>query len=724
MSRKNKLLLFLVAMLFSAFGAAAQETSQESSKGPVEIEADTLTYDRQTDSYSAAGNVIIKFSGMTLTADFASFQPAANNAVAEGHVVMKTQLDTIRGDKINVNTVTKEGVVYRGSMFIAKNHFYLKGDRIEKEGEATYRIEEATATTCDGPSPDWRLKARRIDVTIDGYGLLRSGSFLVKDCPILYLPYLPFPAKTTRQTGFLFPYLSYSTDKHGLDIEIPFFWAISKDMDATFYQRYLEKNGFKEGIEFRYAQSADSYGTVYADFLMDRKHITVPIEGPVNGLPRDWQSDHKRWSYYWNHETRFDPAFYIRADVAKVSDHWYFKDFSQHNYYLDHYTGTSERRFDNVYFLGNESLASLSSMARVYKSWDIYSVTLFGRYTDDFTKLSNDTTLQTYPALSFKSMKQPVWGTPLLWDIESSYHHYYRTEGQRGQLYEVQPVFTLPFQIGRYFQLTPEVAYRGTFWQREDREASDRGRLEDRNIWKAGASINTLANKIYDFGFLSISKIKHTVKPELFYQYISSDTSGNNTDFVTRILKQNAVGYALTNTLTAKYLDKAGNVGYREFARLKLSQAYDISEARREETPPSDERRPFSVMNIEFDLNPTPRLAFTVRNTLDVYSGNCTYANYDLAVNDARGDAVVIGYHYAKNAVEELDLNLKGVLTKTLDAQFIARQNLLDKRTLENTYIINYHRQCWGIQLGYSKTTDDRRFLLLISLTGLGRFGG
>ena len=57
-----------------------------------------------------------------------------------------------------------------------------------------------------------------------------------------------FPAKTTRQSGFLFPMFSLSSERNGLDVELPFFWAISENTDATLYQRYLEKRGFKEGV--------------------------------------------------------------------------------------------------------------------------------------------------------------------------------------------------------------------------------------------------------------------------------------------------------------------------------------------------------------------------------------------------------------------------------------------------------------------------------------------
>ena len=37
-----------------------------------------------------------------------------------------------------------------------------------------------------------------------------------------------------------------------MDVEVPFFWAISEQADATFYERFMGKRGFMQGFELRY----------------------------------------------------------------------------------------------------------------------------------------------------------------------------------------------------------------------------------------------------------------------------------------------------------------------------------------------------------------------------------------------------------------------------------------------------------------------------------------
>jgi LPS-assembly protein len=98
---------------------------------------------------------------------------------------------------------------------------------------------------------------------------------------------------------------------------------------------------------------------------------------------------------WWNHETRFANNSYIRADIAKVSDAFYFRDFSSHNYFLSSYSSDPSDRFRRVSFLANESLTQLDSSVRYVKDWTNANLTAAIRYTTNFT-IDNAATLQRY----------------------------------------------------------------------------------------------------------------------------------------------------------------------------------------------------------------------------------------------------------------------------------------------------------------------------------------
>jgi LPS-assembly protein len=720
----KRLVLFIFAWLTGLFFLASGDTvfalDERFAKGPVNIEADSISYDQEDDTYQAKGQVVITFTGGVLWADSVTLAKGNNMAAAEGRVKIKTDSDVLEGDRVDFNLASNTGVVYSGKLFIAKNHFYLQGDKIEKTGDATYKIQEACATTCDGASPDWRLTGRELDVTIDGYGTLKHGKFLVKDIPVLYVPYFLFPAKTTRQTGLLFPYLAYSRDKLGWDMEIPFYLAISQSADATFYQRYMDKRGFKEGAEFRYFLNKDSYGTVYGDYL----HDTAKITETMGDVSRDWQSPQNRWSFYFQNYTAFRPDLYMRADIARVSDNWYFRDFASHNYYLDHYSPNAEERFKKISFVADGSLESLDSRLRVVKDWSLYNLTALVRYTDDLASPSNDATLQKYPEITLTGAKQSFFGTPLNIDLSASYSGNYRNEGQKGNLIDLKPVLSLPLDIGGNFLLTPEVEARGTFWERSDNlAAADADKRGQRTAYRLSADLATSVSRDFILAGKSVEKIRHEIKPELVYDYIPHVDQGDLPDFADAMDEKNAVTAALTNTLMAKVKGKNGAISYLEILRFKLAQSFEIREARKD-VYGSDGRRPFGDIDMELDAKPFTYFSFSIRNRFDVNSGGWEKANYDLNLSDTRGNSVSVGYRYTRDLLEEINLSLKTVLTKTIDMSYELQRNQLDKKNLRNSLGFNYHRQCWSVGLSFADDANDQTFMLSFSLNGLGSVGG
>ena len=710
----------LVLVFFLAAVSTLPAREKDIPEGPVTIEADRLTYDQNEDTVSAAGKVLITFSGGILKADAVTLYRATNKALARGNVYIKSGQDVLEGDRVDFDITARTGTVDNGKMFIARNHFYIKGKKIEKQGEAVYRLENATVTTCDGEAPDWRLTGKELDVTVDGYGTLKDGRFLVRDVPVLYLPYLIFPAKTTRQSGLLFPQLSYSRDKNGLDVELPFFWAVSESVDATVSLRYLEKRGFKEGLEVRYFPSPESYGTFYGDYLNDHKHVTET----VGGISRDWQEDRNRWSYYLNHETTTADGFSLRTDIHRVSDPWYFRDFDSFNYYLEHYSQTGEDRFQRVSFRGDESLGSLDSTLRLGKDWSVVNLTALARYTDDFSSPNNDATLQKYPEVTLTGFRQPLPGSPLQFEYLAGYDYFYRQEGQKGHLWEMSPTLYLPINLFPYVQVTPQAGFRESVWERSDSLTDTGDKHGSREVFQLGGSLSTEIHRVYDVGGASVEKIRHGIKPEITYSFIPSASQDNAPDFLARIPSQNSLTYALTNTLLSRVREKDGRTTYREMMRLKLAQTYDIQEARSDTGASGNGSRPFGDVTLELDLSPLQYFTLSARNIYSVNSSDWTQQNYDLTVADSRGDSASAGYRYTRDALEEVNLSLKASVTSSLDALYVLRYNKLARQTIESTYGFRYRRQCWNFELAISDRQDDRTYMVYLSLLGMGTGGG
>jgi LPS-assembly protein len=234
-------------------------------------------------------------------------------------------------------------------------------------------------------------------------------------------------------------------------------------------------------------------------------------------------------------------------------------------------------------------------------------------------------------------------------------------------------------------------------------------------------------------------KIKHEIKPEIFYSYIPGVDRDNLPNFIPRVnsfmanslssnigqtdvlTEQNAVAWALTNTVTARVQGKSGSRSYFELLRFKLFQVYDINEAKKDMAGSIAERRPVSDLGIEFDLKPHPYVSFAARNKYNPYVG-WKEMNYDLGLRDGRGDNLTLGYRYTLDSLEEINMTLKLNLTRGFSGNLILRRDQFNDRTVENTVGLVYRAQCWGVGVDYTKTHDDERILLKFSLAGLGIF--
>lgn len=719
--RKTGFRVITVIFILLLFSPCRSANAQQERvlEGPVTIEADRISYDRELDTYTADGRVVIRLSQGILKADSVFLERPTSTALATGNVFIQSNGDILRGERVEFDISRKTGIVSEGRLFFSGNHLYVSGSRIEKRGEATYRILQAQATTCDGERPDWRLTGRELNVTVDGYGTLKGGRFFVKDVPVFYIPYLLFPAKKTRQSGFLFPKIGYSRNKDGWDVEIPFFWALSRNADATFFQRYMDKRGFQEGAEFRYVLGEHSFGTLYGDYMHDNKGASEILDQSVG----QWDSK-DRWSYYWNHETRLDHGLHLRADVVKVSDSRYFRDFASRNYYTDHYSAAGDQKFKRISFVGNESLPSLDSKVRLVKDWELYNLTLLGRYTDDFAAAGNAATLQQYPEIALTGIRRPLFGTPLLGEFDASYDYYYRSEGHKGHLYELKPTISLPFHLAGALQVVPFAGLQGTFWDRSDKAQGSQTKHGDRELYHAGVHLSAESFRVFSVEGASLKKLRHGIKPEISYRYVPFVRQDDRPDFVTAVDERNQVTYALINTLMGRFHGEKGETDYRELLRLKLAQTYDIREARRDDLPGDGQKRPFGDVEMEFDVAPPNYLTLQARHRFNPNSGEWRQTNYGANLADGLGDWLSLEYRYSQDLVEEVNLTLRTVRMKSFDIAYTVSKNLLDDQTVDNSLSVRFHRQCWDFEVTYADSDGDRRFLFSFSLLGAGRIGG
>jgi len=742
--------ILLAVLLWASSAFAAHPSGRGGSDFPYHIKADSLSYDDVTKTYKARGRVTITRGDQSLQADAVDLSEESMEAEAWGNVHFTSGRDWLTGTRLAMRLDAGTGTLYDGTLFIREGHFHITGGKVEKTGEDSYHIDDGRFTTCDGDSPAWKITGKDLKVMIDGYGTVKHASFWAKSLPILYVPFFVFPAKTRRQTGLLVPQV-FLSNRDGFTYSQPLFWAINESSDATLHESYLERRGFKHGIEYRYVLAPRSKGTVIYDFLYDRQidDGTTPQDSSYHyeGFRGDDEDrlNRERWWFRMKSDQELPAGFRAKLDLDLVSDQDYLREFRR---------GYSGFDSNDAYFRGEfgRDLEDDTDTVRLNqlslnRNWDQYNLIADLRWYDDAIARKNDDLnlhLQRLPHIEFDGSKQKLFDSPFYVDFASSYDHLWREEGSRGHRADLHPRLYYPMRLFRYFDFEPSVSLRETLWQVEAYENNTpekENRAFSREIFDFRADLSTECWRTFHLQGHRPDKIRHMVRPRVIYDYVSVPAQEDLPSFddIDRIVEKNLITYSITNYFVARSTKRQETdletdpgspegqemspYAYRDFCRMKLSQSYDMNEAQRDETASS--RRPFSDIKAELEFRPYDCLDLEGDLTWSPYDNEFTTYNTILAVCDKRGDRGLVDYRYTQDERNSILTKVLLRLFGPVSAYWEHEHNLKEGKDVRTVVGFTYEPQCWSLHTSYTDdgTMDSREFFVEISLYGLGKIG-
>lgn len=143
--------------------APPRVTMPELGEGEVNIEVGPGgQLSQQNGLYVGSGGVTITQGVARLTAEKLTADPDTGEVVAEGSVVFTAPGHTVRGERIDYNTDTRQ--VHAEAAETVVNGVIVRGRAIDAS-ESRYTVTGASITTCDRPRPHYRLTARTVTVT-------------------------------------------------------------------------------------------------------------------------------------------------------------------------------------------------------------------------------------------------------------------------------------------------------------------------------------------------------------------------------------------------------------------------------------------------------------------------------------------------------------------------------------------------------------------------------
>ncbi|MBE9531767.1 MAG: LPS-assembly protein LptD [Proteobacteria bacterium] len=704
------LLLFSIIVLFPLFSYAVDGAPESAdSELPVEIDADSINFDQETNIYVAEGNVVARQAGITLMADKMVIDMTKGSLTATGNLSgLDEGGNELSGDSLELDLDLKGAILVNGTLFFQKNNVYIRSSEIRKVGPQSYEAGYTTYTSCDcddesGERPAWSISTRSSTVTIGEYFTGWHSVFRVKSLPLFYFPYVKVPVKMERQSGFLLPTPGYS-DVRGATLGNYFYWNIASTTDATFTYDHDTERGRGVGLEFRHYSTRRSYSELnlyyYREDDIDRVR---GFRDEIDNLSRPLSADADRWELKFTHDQTLPLSFVLRADVNIVSDDEYLIDFEE----------DKDRR----------AVASLESTVSLTRKWDLYSFVLEFRRFDNLLSKKDEDVLQKIPELTFTALPRKIYNSPFYVALTSSAVNYIRTTGVDGQRVDIAPKLSMPLRPGKYFEITPSFAPRYTRY----RTVEDAGTFySDRLFFEFRTDAVSTIIKNFGESETDHGVIRHTIRPRISYVYIPNvDQEGNPSfDYIDDIDATNKLEYSINSTLSRRHEEGGAHRRY-EYIYFNLAHEYDFEEAQRSLVDASDEREPFGDIEGELRLNPVKYVSFVIDGDYNLYEG--LFDRYDATLNfsDNRGDNFYIAYRNDRD-LGSLYMEAGATLRvhSKLDLKLKQRYSFDEERSLESRVDVKFKQQCWGAILTYQKTPEEETLLLNFTLESIGELIG
>ncbi len=279
---------------------------------PIVLRAQRLTSRPDLETV-AEGEVEFRRGALEIRADRLSYDTAQDLARARGRVRVSRDGAVYSGPELELRVQRFEGYFLQPEFEFQRLGAGGRAARIDFLDSGRARATQALYTSCprnSGPNePDWVLKTDRVTLDFEANEGLAEGAVLrFLGAPILALPTFSFPLNDARKSGWLPPSINID-NRSGLMVSAPYYWNIAPNRDITLAPRAIARRGFGLDTELRYLEPS--------------------LEGAVelDLLAHDRVAGRSRQALKWQHEGRVWDDVRYTADVARVSDADWWKDF-------------------------------------------------------------------------------------------------------------------------------------------------------------------------------------------------------------------------------------------------------------------------------------------------------------------------------------------------------------------------------------------------------------
>jgi LPS-assembly protein len=222
-------------------GADRQATATATAEQPIDFSADSVTYNRDAETITAAGRVRMNRDGNYLAADQVIYSQKTGQVVADGNVVViSPQGDRLVGEHVVLADTLRDGTV-DNLLIVLDSGGRIAAERATRTGGLTI-LDQAIYSPCPvinaagcPKKPSWHISAVRV-VQDPARGRIRFAggrlNILGLTVPLLPIFSIGDGSEKGAVTGALIPDINLST-RNGLELSLPYYIRLSSSRDLT-----------------------------------------------------------------------------------------------------------------------------------------------------------------------------------------------------------------------------------------------------------------------------------------------------------------------------------------------------------------------------------------------------------------------------------------------------------------------------------------------------------
>jgi len=269
-----------------------------------------------------------------LLADHIKYNPKTNDLEASGNIRFEGSDFRMYCDKLNMNWDKKSGEAI-GPRFELPQNWIVKSDKVKFKTLQKWDFDKVTLSPGVEEVPGWKTTSSRLKIDLDHYAHFENLWVWVFGFPTYYfMPYLKYPVKSQRVSGFLPVALTSSS------IGIPYYKTFGKSVDATLFPRFFGKNGILWEGEFRWSPDQEHRGSTGVDFI--KQH----------------EDSRRRYSFSIQELWQREDGWRFAADINRASDNLFGFDYDKGIFKLGDNALSSAVYLGKNFSWGNASIST------------------------------------------------------------------------------------------------------------------------------------------------------------------------------------------------------------------------------------------------------------------------------------------------------------------------------------------------------------------------------